>query len=130
MNSPSMDIKDILEAAGLGLTFGTNLFIGQEPTIPDNCVTIFDAPGIPPQLCLDRDDAYYYPSIQIRVRNRSYLTGYELVNDIKTELHGVGHETWNGTYYSVIKCAQEPFLLDYDDNNRPRFVANFDLQRR
>ena len=43
MNSPSEDIKDILVAdTGLSLVFATDLFIGVEPTLPKNCVTIFD----------------------------------------------------------------------------------------
>ena len=129
MNSPSIDVRDILVAAGLGLVFGTNLFIGQEPTSPDNCVTIFDTPGYPPQLTLDPDEKYDYPSIQIRVRNRSYEEAYDLISDIKTELHGLNHDEWNGTTYELIRCAQEPFPLGYDEGNRSWWVANFDIQR-
>lgn len=130
-SSPSIDIKDILEAeSALALTFATDLFIGKEPTSPDNCVTIFDTPGAIPQLTLNRNEIYEYPSIQIRVRNNDYMTGANLINDIKSTLHGRGHETWNGTFYSLIAASDSPALLDYDESNRARFVCNFNIQRR
>lgn len=130
MNAPTEDIKDMLEAeSALDLTFATNLFVGKEPADPDNCVTIFDTPGLPPQLTFDKA-IYQYPSIQIRVRNRAYMTGWTLANDIKDVLHGRAHETWNGTSYEVIISTGEPALLDWDEHGRARFYINFDIQRR
>jgi hypothetical protein len=134
MNPSSVDIKDLLEAeSGLDLTFAENLFIGMEPPEPDNSVTIFDTPGFPPQLTLDSGQAdvpgYFYPSIQIRVRNRNYLDGYHLARNLAVLLHGRGPETWNGTVYTSMVCTGEPALLDWDTNGRSRFVINFNLQR-
>jgi len=130
MNLTSTDIKDMLLAdSSLGLVFGDNLNIGQEPETPDNCVTIFDTTGRPPQLTLDGINDYYYPSVQIRVRNNSYLTGATLAHNIMVYLHGREHETWNSTLYTLIQCMGEPFLLDWS-NNKARFVINFDIQRR
>lgn len=132
MNSPSEDIKDILEAeSSLALTFSNDLFISREPISPANCVTIFDTQGgIPPQLTFNRAEVYEYPSIQIRVRSKKYLTGWNLINGIKSLLHGRGHETWNGTYYSLITASSSPALLDYDESDRARFICNFNIQRR
>jgi len=130
MNPSSEDVKDMLVAASLGLTFATNLFIGREPTKPNNCVTIFDTPGFPPQLTLDaagRD--YYYPSVQIRVRNTSYADGWALANNIMVSLHGRVYETSGGTLYTTVYCSSGPALLDWDENNRARFIVNFNLQR-
>lgn len=131
MNATSIDIKDMLESeSSLGLTFGTNLFIGREPATPSNTVTIFDTAGFRPDLHMEASDKYERPSIQIRVRNVSYETGWDLINEIKDSLHGRAHETWNGTYYSVIYCSSDIAFLDWDNNNRVRFVVNFSLQRR
>ena len=132
MNAPSVDIKDMLEAvSALGLTFATNLFIGKEPPMPNNCVTVFDTPGFPPQATLGiGDDDYYYPSVQIRVRNNDYLTGWALIQSILTSLHGRAQETWNGTLYSVILCSSGPVPLGWDENERIWFIINFNLQRR
>jgi hypothetical protein len=111
------------------LTFGVDLFIGKEPAIPKNCVTIFDTPGFAPALGLTTQ-GYEYPSIQIRVRNTKYINGWNLIEDIKTALHGLAQQTVNGTLYSVIYCSSGPALLDWDDNGNARFVCNFNLQRR
>jgi len=131
MNSPSYDIKDVLVAAGLELTYGTNLFIGREPPEPKSCVTIFDTAGRPAQLTIaGKGEDYFYPSIQIRVRNTAYDTGWALIQNIRTSLHGRAQETWNGTLYSAIFCSSGPALLDWDENDRVRFIINFNIQRR
>jgi hypothetical protein len=134
MNAPSDDIKDIiLSESALNLLFGDedgNLFIGREPAKPDNCISIFDTPGYGPALTLGNDVNLYYPSIQIRVRNKSYIVGYDLIFDIMKLLHGRGPEIVNGMVYLAIVCVGEPTLLDWDANNRVRFICNFNLMRR
>ena len=131
MNPTSVDIKDIIESdSSLGLVFADTLFIGKEPTKPNNCATIFDTYGRPPMQTYDKSEQYYYPSIQIRVRNNDYLQGWNIINDIKVLLHNRAQARWNGTLYSAIICSQEPALLDWDENNRARFVTSFDIQRR
>lgn len=134
MNAPSIDIVEILEASGessgfADLVFGTNLFVGKEPSNPKNTVTVFDTPGFSPELNLETQ-GYEYPSVQIRVRNSSYVNGWNLIERIKDALHGLSQQTVNGTLYSVIYCSGSPALLDWDDNNNVRIVCNFNLQRR
>ena len=129
MNAPSVDIKDMLVAGNLSLVFAINLFIGMEPDTPNDTVTIFDTPGFSPMRGLTAPN-YFYPSIQVRVRDASYLDAWDLINDIKLLLHNRAQATWNGTLYSAIFCSIEPALLDFDQNNRPRFVTTFNIQRR
>jgi len=129
MNAVSVDIKDML-VAGLSYTFATDIFIGKEPTTPDNCVTIFDTGGGAPQLTFTQGERYEYPTFQIRVRNKSYLVGMAAIEAIKESLHGRAQESWNGTLYSVVYCSSGPALLDWDDSNRCRFIINFNAQRR
>jgi len=131
MNPASQDIKDILEAdSSLGLTFADNLYIGREPETPDNTVTIFDTPGDPPDFTYNNTVKYYRPAIQIRVRNNNYQNGWSLIDEIKLSLHGRINEVWNGTKYTQIRCFMEPMLLDWDENNRVRFVTTFNIQRK
>lgn len=120
----------LVDDSSLGLTFAEDIFIGKEPARAGNTVTIFDTPGFPDQLNFDRTEIYKHPSIQIRVRNTSYQEGWALANDIISSLHGRGQETWNGTLYTLIRSMGEPALLDWDENNRCRFIVNFDIQRR
>jgi len=135
MSVPSIDIKDLLAAdAGLALTFATNLFIGLEPAEPDDCVTIYDTPGRPTLAVVDpkasTDNNYYYPSVQIRVRNQSYETGWDLIHDIEVLLHGKAHFTANGFKYESILTFSPPSFLMWDENRRASFVTTLDLQRQ
>ena len=129
MNAPSVDLKDHLEDAGLGLVFGTNLFVGEEPASPDNCVTIFDTPGFGRQTTMQRGEEYHRPSVQVRSRNNDYRAGYSALADIVDELHALGHREINGTTYEVIMCVTEPAPLGKDENGRHWWIANFDIQR-
>lgn len=131
MNPVSVDIKDMVESeSSLGLIFATDLFIGQEPSEPDDVVTIFDTGGMPSQLTFAKGEDYHNPSIQVRVRSNDYETGWTLLNDIKTFLHGKGPEVQGGTTYTMIRCMNGPVMLGWDKSRRVRFVANFNIQRR
>lgn len=131
MNPASLDIKDMLEVeSSLGLVFSQNLFIGNEPASPSDTVTIYDTGGWKPQLTFDKEEKYERPTIQIRVRNTTYTDGWDIIQSIRDSLHGRAHETWNGTYYSVIVCTSDIGFLDWDNNRRARFVVNFNVQRR
>ena len=133
MKAPSQDICEMLEGeSALGLTFATDLFAGKEYSSPDNCVTVFDTPGRAPQLTSrgSTDGGYYYPSVQVRVRNNNYVTGWDLINEIKEALHAKYGVTYNGSKYDAIICTVEPFLLDWDENDRARFVSTFSIRRK
>jgi hypothetical protein len=134
MQASSEDIKEMLEeygeSSGIGIT-SNNIFIGREPSKPKNCITIFDTIGFHPYLGLGPGDTgFEYPSIQIRVRNDDYQTGWALIERIKTALHGRAQETWNATLYSLIYCSSGPAHLDWDDNGNALFIINFNIQRR
>lgn len=133
MNRASEDIKDMLEAdSSLELTLGSggNLFIAKEPSGPNNCVTIFDTPALPPEFTLDKNVMLYNSSIQIRIRDKSYDDGMALAWNIHESLHDRAQETWNGTLYTVIHAAGEPAPMMWDDNNRIIILINFNMKRR
>lgn len=132
MNPVSVDIKDmLLDEEDLGLVFGGNLHIGREPARPDNCLTIYDAPGGGVDLTSRGDrERYYRHEIQVRVRNASYMGAWTLVNAVVDRLHARAGETWNSVFYSLIRASSAPFVLEWDENNRVIFVANFNVQRR
>jgi hypothetical protein len=133
MNASSVDIADMLVAdTSLRLVIGTNLFVGKEPTTPKNTITILDGYGYPPAMTLGgkTDGSYYYPAVQVRIRNYDYRAGMDFGQNIIDSLHGRAQETWNGTLYSVIACKNGPTFMTWDDNGLAHFVINFDLQRR
>jgi hypothetical protein len=130
MNDASYDIKDMVEAAGLGLIFKKNLFIAKEPTSPDNTVTITTTPGFAPERTLDNGLWYYRSAVQIRVRNNKYSDAMALGMNIMTSLHDRANTEWGGTLYTVIQATGEPTPMAWDENNRQIVIINFNLQRR
>lgn len=132
MNSPAKDIVNMLNAeASLSLTAGTDLFFARTPDDPDNLVTVFDNPGDTPALLLQKSVSdYYYASISLRVRNKKYNTGYSKIFDIMEYLHGLNGITVDTTLYVLIKALNDPQLFFYDENDRPVFLVNFQVQRR
>lgn len=132
MNATSEDIADILALEGsLELTLATDLFFARMPDTPDAVVTVYDNPGQSPLLTLDKATSdYYFSSISIQVRDGTYAAGWITIFGIMEFLHGSHGIVQDGTYYALIKALGNPQLLHYDENGRPTFVINFEVQRR
>jgi len=128
MNPASEDIKDYLESSAVALgTFGTDLFIGQMPATPDVCIVIVDTAGFRPELNYE----WERPGIQILVRGElgSYLTTNNSAKAVYTALHGICNETINTAVYKLIRAVSTPIYIGEDDNKRPLFSLNFEIQR-
>jgi len=77
------DIANEIISNITGLTLGINIFKGFMPEKPDNCVLLLDTGGAEPDQYLPTGK----PTFQILVRNKSYETGYELIQSIVNLLH-------------------------------------------
>lgn len=130
MNSPATDIKDMLDAsaAALGLTFATDLFVGQMPDSPDKCICVYDTGGYDPESGTER---YEKPTVMVTVRGArmGYVAGWALAQDIKDVLHRLHNETWNSTRYIAIWCVGDINHIGFDQNQRPKFTINFRIHR-
>lgn len=126
INPPSEDIKDMIEdsGSGLGLVFGTDLFINIIPDKPDNVVVIGDYSGV--------GQGRYgmeMPNIQITVRNNDYTDGYEIIKNVKYFLHEKHGEVWNGARYLSIMNTSDIGFLGQDSKNRFQWSMNFQIYR-
>lgn len=135
MNNASKDIAQKLAAltvssSTLKFTIGSNLFVGRQPTSPENCVTIVDRPSWPLGVNLDGSGEFDYASIQVMIRDISYDKGAETMQAIIKLLHGINNFTINNTVYFVCTCVSGPSLLEWDQNNRAILISDFDIQRR
>lgn len=135
MNNASKDIAQKLAAltvssSTLKFTIGSNLFVGRQPTNPENCVTIVDRPSWPLGVNLDGSGEFDYASIQVMIRDISYDKGAETMQAIIKLLHGINNFTINNTVYFVCMCVSGPSLLEWDQNNRAILICDFDIQRR
>lgn len=126
MSSPAKAIAQLLEDSSISLgTVGTNIFIGHEPAMPDNCITIFDTGGFEST----PNYSYERPTVMVKVRNLSYDTGYDLAQDVHDALNGLC-DVIEGSYrYIGIWVLSGPNSIGRDDNNRALFTINFRLHR-
>jgi hypothetical protein len=136
MNATAVDVKEMLEyysqlcdSSSADFVDLYPIHIGREPAEPVNTITIFETGVIPPQLTLG-NEFYEYPTIQMRVRSTNYQEGWRVITLIRDLLHGRANETWNGVLYTLIRCFNGPAMLDFDKNQRVRFIINFNIQRR
>ena len=129
-------------------TVGTDIFLGLMPDQPDNCVTLFEYAGSPPDLHWNGE----YPGLQVRVRNKSYAAARTKIGEIMTALHGLYEQTLGdgsegnggegpvgdegdggepipvtGTRYLLIKARGSPEVLKRDANNRVELFVNFEI---
>ena len=128
MNALSYDIKSILELDGGLDIFTYPISIGVIPEDASNCIVLIDVAGRAPQLTMDKAK-YEFPSLQVKVQCTDYFDGLAQANKIVDTLHGRAHETWNGTYYSLITCLNGPGFFERV-RQRTIFVINFNAQRR
>lgn len=124
----SEHIKQMLIADADVDTDAYPIYVGAEPSKPNDCFTLFDY-GAGEQLTLDLTPSYSLPSVQGRVRATSYLDGWAFIESVKKSLHGRANEPWDGMFYALIQCLNGPMFMDLDENQRVRFVINFDIQR-
>ena len=128
-------------------TVGTDIFLGLMPDQPDNCVSLFEYAGSPPDLHW----AGEYPGLQVRVRGTSYEAARSKIGDIVKKLHGLYEQILSdegepegigdegegngeeestpvtGTRYLLIKAKGSPEILKRDNNNRVELFVNFEI---
>lgn len=133
MNTPAIDVKDVLVAAGY--TFAGigdwGVHVSNEPAeSPNRCVTIYDAsagtatPYVDPNLAPTE-----YPTVQVRVRGMSYTEASVKAQEIATLLGKKGQFTAGGAQYGGLFQQGSVNFLKSDAHGRFYFVMNFSTVR-
>jgi len=99
MTSIADEIAGYLATKITGLAVGTNLFVGGEPEAPANAVTVYDTGGFSPHQTVAGTRFVRHPSIQIRVRNSSFVAGAAIAADIREEIEKIVHQLISGRWY-------------------------------
>lgn len=124
------DLGVLLEGLAL-VTVGDDLILGHMPSSPSLCCALLEYGGEAPLRNQSEGAAGAgaqsgeRPRIQLLCRSASYTAGRSLIQTIWQALDGVVNQTINGTGYVRIAALQSPFFLDFDDNKRYLFAANF-----
>lgn len=131
-NMPSQDIADMLVDDAVGAKADT-IWINKEPSdaalkVPDAFLIIYDTGGFDPEATGKNFDK---PTVNIRVKGISgdYAGAQTMVQAVKASLHQRDPETKNSTRYMGIWQVGEIAFVEYDENNRPVFTANFRMHR-
>ncbi len=125
MNSPAVDIKDMLVAGGFGV-FGTTLHIASMPTAPDLCIALYDIAGLGAELNYE----WQMPAVQVQCRGKAgvYTDAYNKLAAISAYLHG-RQETINGAVYKLIQQEGDISHVSTDELRRPLLTTRFQIQR-
>ena len=97
------------------------IFIGNEPSDPNDCITLYDTPGLAPnpKFLLD------FPRFMVRVRSKDYVEGFNKAEQIKDALLGLPSQTIGDIRYDGIWVVVDTHLLMTDNRNRSIFVNTY-----
>jgi hypothetical protein len=124
-----MTIDDVAGylAVQMGLTVGTNIFIGKKPPKPNTLMWVSEYPGLPdePDLGMNRS-RLEFARLQVGSRGEpnDYYTPELNVQLAKTALARVVNTTINFREYREIGILQPPFFLRRDINDRVEIAIN------
>jgi hypothetical protein len=132
MTTPAYEIAQYLHSRLFGVFAGQSeltwsINVSQEPAQPNQTITVYDQGGGPKDTDeLDLQNA----SIQIRVRSKNYLEGYDKLEDIATSLTDASPLETETLYFVGVEMVSNISHIGRDDNDRHLFVANFELLRQ
>lgn len=128
MKPCSEHMKDLLVEKGVGKFAATGeaqwgIFVGSEPSQPDNVITVYDVPGVV-QKTMSEPNHFFQSGFQVRVRSRDYLTAHAKTEECRKALDRIGKFEKDGIWYDNVTMDDEPLPLGEDNNNRRIFVVN------
>ncbi len=119
-----LEFVEYLEDTGHG-TMNEDLFVGFQPDVPDNCITIYDetAPALPESQSLSVD----LFGIQIIVRNTSYQNATSKLMSIHKQIVGFGGDTLitGGEQITSIEVVTPPTSIGKDTKERDEWTAHY-----
>ena len=103
------------------------MFVGQEPETPDECITVYDTGGFPPNAKYLRDE----PTVQFKVRGLPFdgKTPTDLLQSIRNRLLNSANTTVGDSLY--IQYIEFGGIIDLgaDKKERMMYTTNFRLVR-
>ena len=122
------DLCDRLSTQGVATT-GTDLFKATMPSTPDELLAMFQYGGPAPVHAMTKKAVAEEPHMQVLGRAARPDTALKRVQDVYTELDGLGPVTINGVKYLSMYALQPPFFLNTDETGRYVFAVNFAVTR-
>ena len=122
MTSPAEDILKLLALHTDSIFIeGGNGFIGQQPELPHDCITVYDTGGGPQDSMNEIDDV----SFMIHSRGSSYQDGWALIHEAKLILQSMAGKLVEGKEYVGVWSTSNIAFVGRDEKDRSIFSANF-----
>ena len=90
VHSPADIVAQLLIDLGLGTDPTTNgtwpIYVGREPTIPDNCITVYDTAGVDDGRSMIDGETWNHYGFQVRVRSVDHRTGWVKADTISSTM--------------------------------------------
>lgn len=109
-----------------------NIFMEQQPTEPDQCVCVYELPGVKPFRTFGNHFAWENPRLKITNRvseeqgyGQAQADALAIWNLLKT----VVNQSVNGVFYMIIDPVGNPAPQELDPNNRPVYVQEFTVMK-
>jgi Bacteriophage minor capsid protein len=109
-----------------------NIFMEQEPTVPDQCVCVYQLPGKEPKMTFGAHYAWEEPRLRITSRASTAQGFGGAASDAKAIwdlLKPVVNQTLNGVFYMKLTPSGSPAAQLLDPNNRPVYVQEFAVMK-
>jgi hypothetical protein len=118
-----LSTQSIASSSGVGGWLLALSIMPDSTAIQDRVVSIAQTAGGPSLATVELDESAF----QVRVRGTVYdWTAAEAkAIEVYQALHGLTPGTYSGRHYAGVWAQQPPFLLEYDDSNRPHLVNNY-----
>lgn len=136
MSAPIIDLKDLLEADGVGV-FGSlqgwGIFIGEEPAQPINAITLFDTDVRAPLIPIDTlgpgpiEKSAEYPGTQIRVRSSTYEDAYDRARLVLNRLTNRGEFIAVDGLFKYLNIFWQSGPLPIGDDDKTRFIFSINF---
>ena len=125
MSAPSHELAQYFDDQGAA-TLGVDLFTNDEPTAPDDVMTIYDTAGSAPVLF---DEKLRDLGIQVRSRAGNYADAYQMQEDAFDILNAIKGQVIGGHRYIGVWMTSDVTNVGADDNDRSILTSNFRIER-
>ena len=134
MNSPAVDIANLLAANGFG-TYASTIFASRVPDSPDVVMVVSSVTAREPMLATGKTAGTFLdtarPNVQVWLRDKAgqNAAGYNRAAAVRKFLHGKSSFIVNGTRYHSVFALSDIGELGVDEKLRPVFSINFRMER-
>ena len=125
--SPAFDLATKLQTLGFGTIAaesGVSIAVSTEPDAPDECITVYDTGGAGPDT---HEMDLLRPTIQVRVRARTYAAGYARMRAIQIALIAILSETLDTYKFIMVQPISDILAIGRDENDRFHLTSNYQL---